>query len=149
MMLGNGGADLIRQFAGQAAGGGTSRNVFWGEMVTKSMPRAVLGPIADQIQKTFVRRFAVSQGTSIIGRAIPFGIGAVIGGTGNHLMGRKVVNSARTAFGPPPASFPLAIDAVPKAPKAAKVPRRRRGVRAPAPLPPPAAHDLRPGPPPS
>jgi hypothetical protein len=155
MMLGSGGADLIRQFAGQAAGVGTSRNALWGEMVTQSMPRAVLGPIADQIQKVFVRRFAVSQGTSVIGRAIPFGIGAVVGGTGNHLMGRRVVNSARAAFGPAPDVFPLNLDAVPRAPKAPRegirrvLPLPRRQKVLPAPLPPPVLEDLKPGPPPT
>jgi hypothetical protein len=156
MMLGNGGVDLVRQFAGQAVGTGPSRNVYWGEMVTKSLPRAAFGPIADHIQKAFLRRFAVTQSGTIIGRAIPFGIGAVIGGTGNHLLGRKVVNSARTAFGPPPAAFPLTLDAVPKAPKPEKVskePRVRRRDRAalraaPAPLPPPDPTDRRSGPPP-
>lgn len=152
MMLGSGGADLIRQFAGQAAGAAPSRNVYWGEMVTKSLPRAAFGPIADRIQKAFLRRFAVTQGTSVLGRAIPFGIGAVIGGTGNHLMGRKVVNSARTAFGPAPAAFPSALDAVsPRPPRPSR--RDRKALRAaptePAALAPPAPEDLRPGLPPT
>ena len=46
----------------------------------------------------------------MLGRAIPFGIGAVVGGTGNHLLGRKVIASSRTAFGPAPLEFPLTLD---------------------------------------
>ena len=123
MMLGNGGQDLIRQFAGQVAGGSQSRNAFWGELVTKSLPSAAFASIADRVQKAFVRKFAVTQGTSIVGRAIPFGIGAVIGGGGNHILGRRVVTSSRTAFGAPPAAFPATLDVVPKPPKAAKAPK--------------------------
>jgi hypothetical protein len=130
MMLGNGGQDLIRQFAGQVAGGSPSRNAFWGELVTKSLPSAAFASIADRVQKSFVRKFAVTQGTSIVGRAIPFGIGAVIGGGGNHVLGRRVVNSSRTAFGPAPASFPASLDAV-VAPVKAPKPRKVTSVTAP------------------
>jgi len=65
----------------------------------------------------------VTQGTSVVGRAIPFGIGAVIGGGGNHLLGRRVVTSSRSAFGPAPASFPVSLDAVAKPAKPVKAPR--------------------------
>lgn len=110
MMLGSAGGDLVRQLAGQVSGKGPSRGGFWGELVTKSLPQAAMGQIADRVKSSFLRRFATSQGTSIVGRAIPFGIGAVIGGTGNHLLGRKVVSSSREAFGPPPESFPLVLE---------------------------------------
>jgi hypothetical protein len=123
MMLGNGGQDLIRQFAGQVAGGSQTRNAFWGELVTKSLPSAAFASIADRVQKAFVRKFAVTQGTSIVGRAIPFGIGAVIGGGGNHILGRRVITSSRTAFGPAPAAFPETLDVVPKAAKPPKTPK--------------------------
>jgi hypothetical protein len=123
MMLGNGGQELIRQFAGQAAGGPQSRTAFWGELVTKSLPATVFGPVADRVQKAFVRKFAVTQGSSVIGRAIPFGIGAVIGGSGNHLLGRRVVTSSRSAFGPAPAFFPASLDAVAKPPKPPRAPK--------------------------
>ena len=130
MMLGNGGQDLIRQFAGQVAGGSQTRTAFWGELVTKSLPSAAFGSIADRVQKAFLRRFAVTQGSSIVGRAIPFGIGAVIGGGGNHVLGRRVMNSARSAFGPPPAFFPPELDAVVKPAKPAKVPKAARAPKA-------------------
>ena len=126
MMLGNGGQDLIRQFAGQVAGGAQTRSAFWGELVTKSLPSAAFASIADRVQKAFLRKFAVTQGSSVIGRAIPFGIGAVIGGGGNHLLGRRVVTSSRTAFGPAPASFPESLDAVVAAPKTPRLPKTSR-----------------------
>lgn len=120
MMLGNGGQELIRQLAGQAAGG-PNRSAFWGELVTKQLPRAAFGPLADHIQKLFLRKFAVGQGANVVGRMIPFGIGAVLGGGGNHLLGRRVVNSSRTAFGPAPETFPASLDD--RKPKAIKLPK--------------------------
>ena len=136
MMLGNGGQELIRQFAGQAAGGQTTRTAFWGEMVTKNLPAAVFGPIADRVKRMFLRKFAVGQGTSVVGRMIPFGIGAVIGGGGNHLLGRRVVNSSRTAFGPAPETFPGSLDdrREKKPPKAPRVVKPRKDAK-PAKLP--------------
>lgn len=112
MMLGTAGSDLVRQLASQAAGIGPTRGRFWGELVTKSLPKAAMGQIGDRVKRAFLRRFVATQGASIVGRAIPFGIGAVIGGTGNHLLGRKVVTSSRNAFGPAPVSFPLDLEPI-------------------------------------
>jgi hypothetical protein len=114
MMLGSAGSDLVKQLAGQAAGTGQTRGRFWGELVTKGLPQTAIKQIGGRIRGVFLRRFTSTQGASIVGRAIPFGIGAVIGGTGNHLLGRKVVTSARDAFGPPPESFPLVLEPVVK-----------------------------------
>ncbi|MCU1418679.1 MAG: hypothetical protein JWP32_2853 [Schumannella sp.] len=125
LMLGTTGQDLIRQFAGQASGG-KGRSAYWGEFVTKNLPGPTFGLVADRIRSAFLRRFAVTQGTSVVGRLIPFGIGAVIGGAGNHLMGRKIVNSSREAFGPPPAVFPSTLDAVPRLPRAPRAARQLR-----------------------
>ncbi|MDP9027698.1 MAG: hypothetical protein M3N46_09075, partial [Actinomycetota bacterium] len=121
MMLGTGGQELLQQVATQAAGGG-SRGAYWGEFVTKSLPRAAFGPVSDRIRSAFLKRFAVTQGTSAIGRALPFGVGAVVGGAGNHLLGRKIVRSARSAFGPAPATFPAELNLVIKAPRVPRAP---------------------------
>ncbi len=111
MMLGSAGSDLVKQFAGQVTGGKT-RGTFWGELVTKSLPEVAVSQIGGRVKQLFIRRFAASQGASVLGRALPFGVGAVVGGAGNHLLGRKVVSSARDAFGPAPAAFPTELDPV-------------------------------------
>ncbi len=105
MMLGREGSDLVRQLAGQVAGSGTARTTYWGELVTNSLPRAVLGPLTDRLKSLFLRQFATRGGASLIGKALPFGIGAVIGGAGNRILGNKVMHTSRIAFGPPPAVF--------------------------------------------
>ena len=110
MMLGTGGGDLVRQLAGQVTGSSAPRNQYWGTLVTRNLPQFAVGPIADRLKSTFLKHLAARTGAGALGRLVPFGVGAVIGGTGNHILGRKVVASARTAFGPPPATFPPALE---------------------------------------
>lgn len=137
LMLGGAGKDLVTQFARQMTGG-APRTAYWGEVVTRSMPRALLDTLADRLRTTFVRRFTVTQGGSVLGRAIPFGIGAVIGGTGNHILGRKIVQNAREAFGPAPSVWPASLELetrVPGAPKPRRVVVRERAMLGPVRLP--------------
>ena len=105
MMLGHEGSDLVRQLAGQVTGGGVARTAYWGELVTTSLPRAIMGPLTDKLKRSFIRQFAAKGGASLIGKAVAFGIGAVIGGMGNHILGKRVVSSSRLAFGQAPAYF--------------------------------------------
>jgi hypothetical protein len=110
LMLGQEGVALVSQLAGQATGKGTSRDKYWGELVTKTIPRASVGPLVDQLKRSFMRHFAVRGGASWIGKALPFGIGAAVGGAGNNILGRRVLVSSRKAFGIPPASLPLELE---------------------------------------
>jgi hypothetical protein len=126
LILGTAGSDLVKQLASQASGTGPVRNKFWGELVTKSLPQAAMGQIADRLKRTFVKRFAVTQGTNVVGRAIPFGIGAVVGGAGNNVLGRQVVRSAREAFRAAPPEFPAVLALRVKAPKQPKAPKNER-----------------------
>lgn len=112
LMLGKEGADLITQLARQATGGG-GRSSYWGELVTSSLPKAAVGPIAERLKRTFIRQFAARGGASVVGKAIPFGIGAAIGGAGNHILARRVLTQARRAFGVPPAVLPEALEPPP------------------------------------
>ncbi len=105
LILGNAGSDLIKQLAAQATGVGDGRNKFWGELVAKSLPSTAVKQIANQVKKSFMKRFAVTQSTNALGRVLPFGIGAVVGGTGNHLLGRQIIRSSREAFPPAPEAF--------------------------------------------
>ena len=112
MMLGREGSDLVRQLAGQFGGGGVTRTAYWGELVTSTLPSMVVGPLVDRLKSAFIRQFAVRGGASIVARAIPFGVGAVIGGAGNNILARRVVQNARLAFGPAPLVIPEALTPV-------------------------------------
>jgi hypothetical protein len=115
MILGGAGSELVEQLAGEVVGG-RSRSVFWGDVVTKNLPGPAVGRIAGTLRTRFLRHFAAREGASILGRAIPFGIGAVIGGAGNHVLGRRVIASSRGAFESLPPQFPLELQAVMSAP---------------------------------
>lgn len=112
LMLGKEGVDLVGQLAQQAAGRGVARSTYWGELVTKSLPRAAVGPVVDRLKSMFIKHFAATGGASFLGKALPFGIGAAVGGTGNHLLGRRVLTTSRRAFGPAPAALPAELEPV-------------------------------------
>jgi hypothetical protein len=112
MILGSGGSDLVRQLAAQVTGQAPTRDARWGELVTKTLPAAAMGSIADRIKKVFIRRFARAQSGRVLGRVIPFGIGAIVGGASNNALGKRVVENSRTAFGPAPAEFPPGLEPV-------------------------------------
>jgi hypothetical protein len=125
LMLGGPGKDLVQQFVGQATGVGPDRTQYWGESITASMPKALVGMLNKRLRDELTKRMAVKQGSSMVGRLIPFGIGAVIGGAGNRIIGGKVVQSAQQAFGPAPAWWPAELERV----SPPKEPRLRRRLR--------------------
>lgn len=110
MMLGQSGRDLVLNLTAQATGKAIPRNRFWGDIIGSNVPQAFVGQIADRVRTVFLRRFVRNSTTGAVGRILPFGIGAVIGGTGSHLLGRKIVTNSRTAFGPPPVAFPANLE---------------------------------------
>ena len=110
LMLGKEGTDLVAQLAAQAAGRGTTRSGYWGELVTKTLPRAAVGPLVDRLKTTFARQFAARGGASWLGKALPFGVGAVVGGAGNNILGRRVLVTSRRAFGAPPLIVPADLE---------------------------------------
>lgn len=102
VMLGEEGSELVRSWGAQLLDPAMSRQPYWGEVIASTLPRAVVGPLAAQLRTAFLRRYAAQGTAGILARALPFGIGAVIGGVGNQVLGRRVVRSAQLAFGPPP-----------------------------------------------
>jgi hypothetical protein len=105
IMLGEEGTALLGTLSGQATGKGTSATKAWGNALSKSMPTG-FGAIRSKIQKAFLKNLLKRQGSALLGRALPFGIGAVVGGAGNLMMGRAVVSNAKEAFGPMPDTIP-------------------------------------------
>jgi hypothetical protein len=61
----------------------------------------------------FVKKFAIKRSAMAFGKVLPVGIGAVIGGGGNRLMGKRIITNARQAFGPAPARWPGTLRLLP------------------------------------
>ncbi|MFT4230279.1 MAG: hypothetical protein QM602_08330, partial [Microbacterium sp.] len=123
LMLGKEGTDLLAQLAGEASGRSMARPAYWGELVTKTLPRAAVGPVVDRLKSVFIAHFAARAGASWLGKALPFGIGAAVGGAGNHVLARRVVVTSRRAFGPAPAHMPTELE-----PRAGSEPLEHRAV---------------------
>lgn len=86
-------------FANNAVKGG------WGEVLTQQLPDSALAPLTIVIGREALK-LGGKLGASTVGKAIPFGVGAIIGGLGSFTFGRDVVKSARLAFPETPQTFP-------------------------------------------
>ncbi|MFE4196923.1 hypothetical protein ACFRJ9_13750 [Paenarthrobacter sp. NPDC056912] len=115
IMLGEEGASLLGALSGQSLGRGKGVTNAWGRTLTKKIPGSGFGVIRDTIQRAFLKSLVKRQGSAFLGRALPFGVGAVVGGAGNLVMGRAVVATAKEAFGPLPDAVPGEL--LPNAPK--------------------------------
>ncbi len=80
-------------------------SLYWGRTLMTRLPLGTVKAVSRSVRARTVRKGAEVTGRNLVGRLLPFGIGAVIGYTGGRAMGRDVVEGAREAFGPPPASF--------------------------------------------
>jgi hypothetical protein len=78
-----------------------------------SLPLPTLARFNTRMLKYFVKRYTVRRGALMFGKMLPVGIGAVVGGTGNRLVGKKIVRNARQAFGPPPTRWQGALRVLP------------------------------------
>lgn len=106
IMLGEEGTTLLGTLSGQAASNGVGATKAWGSVLSKAVPGSGWGAVRNRIQEAFLKNLLKRQGTALFGRALPFGIGAVVGGAGNLMMGRAVVANAKEAFGPMPDTIP-------------------------------------------
>jgi hypothetical protein len=78
----------------------------WAEVLGRSGSKETVRAINSRLGQLLVTRFGARQGALLVGRALPFGVGAGVGAAGNLALGRAAVNAARRAFGPPPERFP-------------------------------------------
>lgn len=99
VMLGKDGRKILREATNTSGSLGTSSWLVSGLSGMSEM-------LFNKIKRMFMKSLVVKQGVGIIGRVVPFGIGAVIGGVGNRTLGRSVVKSAQELFGPLPAGYP-------------------------------------------
>lgn len=112
IMLGEEGTELLSSLSGQIAGRGKGPTQAWTAAFTRRVPLAGFGTVRAKIQTMFLRSLMKKQGTAWLGRALPLGIGAVVGGVGNQLMGRAVIANAKEAFGPLPDTIPGELQAL-------------------------------------
>ncbi|WBL19599.1 hypothetical protein [Citricoccus sp. NR2] len=99
VMLGKDGRKILKD---ATSGSGTLGGSSWLVTGMSGMSERLF----NRISQMFMKRLVVKQGAHLMGRLVPFGIGAAIGGFGNRALGRSVVTSAQNLFGALPQEFP-------------------------------------------
>ncbi|WP_231951256.1 hypothetical protein [Nocardia terpenica] len=96
VVLGESGMQIVEQNVGRSA-----QN--WGTLLANRIP-GIRG-MNDSLLKRFVVQFIAKRSVLMVGKVIPAGIGAAIGGFGNRSLGKTVIANARGAFGAAPLSW--------------------------------------------
>jgi hypothetical protein len=78
-----------------------------------TLPLPAVSQLNSRLLRYFVKRYTLKRGAIAFGKLLPVGIGAVVGGVGNRVMGKRIVANARKAFGTPPPRWPAAIHVLP------------------------------------
>lgn len=108
LAFGDGASKMATQFAGEAAKG-------LGKRAMARVPAETLRSFNRAIGRTLVTKYGTKRGVVALGTALPFGIGAAIGGSANYALTRAMARHADSFFLklPPP---PNGLSAAPPAP---------------------------------
>jgi hypothetical protein len=99
VLLGNSGSAVVREAAGRTA-------PYWGRAVVRGIPMTAVRSANRVLGRNFITKYGTKQGILVLGRQVPFGLGALIGAGGNVALAWTTVHAARRAFGPPPDQCP-------------------------------------------
>ena len=99
----------------ELVGPGRTNSTAWLSESAASLPLPMISQLNNRLLRYFVKRYALKLGVMMFGKVLPMGIGAVIGGGGNRVMGKRIVKNAREAFGPAPARWPVILHVLPSA----------------------------------
>ncbi|MHA3020022.1 hypothetical protein ACXPWS_07080 [Mycobacterium sp. BMJ-28] len=78
-----------------------------------TLPLPAVSQLNSRLLRFFVKKYTLKRGAIAFGKLLPVGIGAVVGGVGNRLMGKRIVGNARRAFGSPPPRWPSTLLVLP------------------------------------
>ena len=95
VVLGDSGAAVVSKAAERTG-------QHWGRALVRGIPTSSLTRVNKVLGRHFVTKFGTKEGIIVLGRVLPFGIGAAIGGGGNALLARSTIAGTGRAFGPPP-----------------------------------------------
>ncbi|UOT06372.1 hypothetical protein MPY17_11800 [Rhodococcus opacus] len=103
--LGESGMEIV-----QKATGVTAKN--WASAITSRIPGPTMKGMNNTLVRKFITKYAARRSALVLGKLVPAGIGAAIGGAGNRAIGKGVIKNAREAFGPAPARWPDELRAI-------------------------------------
>lgn len=99
VLIGGGSTELISKAAER-----TGRH--WAKQIVAKVPAAQLKQINKVLGPHFITKYGTKQGIIVLGKVVPFGVGAAIGGTANLVFAEMAVRASQRAFGPAPYSWP-------------------------------------------
>ncbi|MFJ2621297.1 hypothetical protein [Glutamicibacter sp. NPDC087344] len=106
ILMGEEGSAMIAGLTRQAAGRGGGPIKGWAKAFGSNKPTSFYASMQRTLQKSFMRKVVGTQAASVVGRIVPFGVGAVIGGAGNRYLAKRVVETANVAFAGLPTMAP-------------------------------------------
>jgi len=93
IMLGDAGAKGIGKVAER-----TGKH--WARQLVAAIPKAKIDAVNKVLGRYFVTKYGTKQGILVLGRIIPFGVGALIGGGANAIFSQGIITASDRAFGP-------------------------------------------------
>ena len=103
-MLGDEGPEMLGQQVGLSA-------VTWGRTLLTRLPLATVKTVNKTLRGRLVKTSAAKAGSVMLGRMLPFGIGAAVGYAGGRVVGKQMIEGVRSAFGAPPPTFVREVNA--------------------------------------
>lgn len=94
-LLGQDGAEAVQGSLGLSS-------LYWATQNLAKMPLPTVKSINAQLAKRLVKRQAVRSSALMLGRLVPFGIGAAIGWSGGRALANHIIEGATSALGPLP-----------------------------------------------
>lgn len=78
---------------------------YWGKKIVNAIPLETIKQVNKVMGPRFVTKWGAKQGVLVLGKQIPFMLGATVGGAGNGLFGWFVIKAGREILGPPPETW--------------------------------------------
>jgi len=97
-MLGDEGPELLSQQIGLNA-------VTWGRTLLTRLPLATVKAVNKTLRGRILKTSAAKVGSMMLGRLLPFGVGAAVGYAGSRVVGGQMIEGVRAAFGEAPRTF--------------------------------------------
>ena len=91
VLLGGSSSSVVQKASNRIGG-------HWGKQLVKSVPQKPLTQFNKILGRNFITKYGTKQGIIVLGKAVPLGIGAAVGGSMNYMVGRGIVKATRTTF---------------------------------------------------
>ena len=97
---------LIGDSAITALNKGADKTVpYWGRQIVNAIPMSAVNKANKVLGPRFITKYGTKQGTLVLSKQIPLGLGIGVGAFANHMIGRTIVKTAGKVFGPAPEFF--------------------------------------------